>query len=95
MKTYKSNKKLASIAILSLLIVIFFSAFHYHTNGKIEENCPLCRFQLYNHISDKGACQYFHIDRAQIVHTLITISETVIPTIDVLMPHYSHAPPVI
>jgi hypothetical protein len=52
MKSYKYCRNQQSIvpALISLFFILyggFVSSYHHHENGRIKDECPICRFQHY------------------------------------------------
>ncbi|MBN1534179.1 MAG: hypothetical protein JXA20_16020 [Spirochaetes bacterium] len=42
------------LAAALLLCTTTLSVYHYHEGGRIDDKCPVCKFQVYDNISDSG-----------------------------------------
>jgi len=94
MKIKKVKGLLSGIAIICLVLSILLSAFHYHDKGKIDNHCPLCRFQVYNHISDKAIVEYkLNIPKPN--YKRINVDDVIIPSYYHHISIHCHAPPLI
>ena len=54
----RQKKSQVLFAIALLMCTFAISAFHYHESGKIEDKCPICKFQNYDSSTDSVDVNY-------------------------------------
>ncbi len=98
MKSYKSLKKRlnrisASIALFLILFSGIIISFHHHEDGKIKDECPICRLQQYENnavsitaISESVPLQFY-------IKPVINPDESPVKPV-IFSSAHSHAPPV-
>ncbi len=94
---HKSNNKKIIVYILCLLAyagTMFAASWHHHDDGKIFDNCQLCRFNDYNNTSQT---LYTFIFVVPVTHEIVAaVSFTDIIPERILTPSArTHAPPCI
>lgn len=94
---HKSNNKKIIVYIVCLLayvVTMFAASWHHHDDGKILDNCQLCRFNDYNNTSQTLYTYIFIVPLTYETITVISFTD-IIPERILAPSARIHAPPCI
>ncbi len=92
-----SKKQIKLLLLINLFLLLFSvvgSALHYHDNQLIDDDCPVCRFQVYDMTTDE-VIEAVHFIPKETLLPAIDFNHEIKNSIRSILTVFPNAPPVI